>query len=225
MRGRERTGWQKYAKKGKRGCLSEEQTALLEELGIEYDGVKWHRDKKAREEETGILCEQEGIRLIRIREYRLCEIEHCDQNYFVTPNNWNELQNVIQNILLDLTGQEADCDLDRDYVQITEVYQNYAKHKWDMVYEILVKRYQQNGTAAIQYQEIDESGINLYNWLCIQRKEFQSGKMTKEHIRKLQNLNISLDPERSVCLNLQNMREFICGNGCRENEKSMRKVL
>lgn len=53
---------------------------------------------------------------------------------------------------------------------------------------------EKDGFLDIKLGEMSEGGINLYNWLCKQRKEYQAGKMTQEHMKKLKKLSVSLNP-------------------------------
>lgn len=178
-------------------------------LGIEYDGVVWHRDKSERDEEKGILCKKAGIRLIRIREKGLCAIQNCDENYFVEVHDQKDLQRTVETILSELTQQKAECCIGKDFSDIISAYRNYSSHKWDMIYERLAARYQKEQAVEIHPGDMDESGINLYYWLCCQRKEYQQGRMSEEHQMKLQNLGISLDPGQDAWeAGISSLREY-----------------
>lgn len=164
-------------------------------LGIEYDGYIWHKDevKVLADEKKGEICKKKGVKLIRIREKGLCELENCDKCYFVEAYNWEDLEKVIEDILFTITEKRIVCDVSKDYSKIIENYMNYRDHKWDLIYESLLKRYNIYGEVKIEINETNKEGINLYNWLSKQRSEFQNGTMTKSHKLKLTNLGITLN--------------------------------
>lgn len=162
--------------------------------GIEYDGYEWHKNKKERDEKKGKICKKNDIKLVRIRERGLAAIENCDKTFYVDSGNYVQLQKVIEEILCDFNVTDAACDIEKDYFDIVSVYKNYSNHQWDFIYEMLKKRYQKDGFLEIKPGEMSEAGINLYNWLCKQRGEYREGKMTKEHIKKLKKISVSLNP-------------------------------
>lgn len=167
-------------------------------VGIEYDGVAWHKGKKERDERKGILCRKHGIRLIRIREKGLCSIQNCDRNYFVEANDLDELQEAVKSILEKLTGRTVLCNIRQDLSDIIAAYRNYKDRRWNRIYESLSRKFLKEHAVEIRPGDMDESGINLYNWLCKQREEYRLGYMPEEHKKKLQALKISLAPNEEA---------------------------
>lgn len=168
-------------------------------VGIEYDGVYWHRTKSKieKDERKGIICKNNGVRLIRIREKGLPKIENCDINYFVRPDNKEELQFTIELILSNLLHKSIECNVSKDYKNIVSGKKDIANYKWNYVYSILEKRYKTKGIDIIKRGEIDASGVNLYNWLCTQRALYKKGLITDYHKEKLEALGIELNPNES----------------------------
>lgn len=165
-------------------------------LGIEYDGVYWHKsaDSIKKDERKNLICLNNQIKLIRIREKGLPKLNNCYKTYFVKPNDKIELEETIEKILLELTEENLKCDIDYDYKKILNLRKNYIDYHWNYVYSILEQKSKINGTLKIKKKEIDKSGINLYTWLNGQRQEFKNGLMTESHKRKLEKLGISLMP-------------------------------
>lgn len=165
-------------------------------VGIEYDGVYWHKSKSSieKDKKKNLICLKNKIDLIRIRENGLIKLDDCYKNYFVEPDDKYELNSVIEQILTELKGMQIKCDINKDYKKILATKKEYANYRWNYIYSILEQKYRDNGFVEIKHREVDNSGINLYGWLCTQRQEFKKGLMTNSHKQKLEELGIVLDP-------------------------------
>lgn len=62
------------------------------------------------------------------------------------------------------------------------------------MYRILKKRYKDNGVVDVKRGEMDETGLNLYKWVCTQRTRYKKGLMSDYHKIKLEELGVELDP-------------------------------
>ena len=107
-------------------------------LGIEFDGAAWHNSEEAhhREREKYILCQQNNIKLIRIKEHTNNEWKDvADVNYIIQKRrNRTELSKIIQTLLNSIDPisnmwtrknplcfqSNIDVDLDRDENDIRE---------------------------------------------------------------------------------------------------------
>lgn len=70
-------------------------------LGIEFDGINWHQtdDAKRREREKFIICEEKGIKLIRISETDERRWDISNATYHIRKKNKKDLEGAIQDIL------------------------------------------------------------------------------------------------------------------------------
>ena len=89
---------------------------------IEYDGIRFHKEKKKIEEVKNQRCKNDNINLIRIREPGLCVYNECvclirDDDY-----SNNSLTNIIKVLFVVLGIEKYDVDVDRDQAQILETY-------------------------------------------------------------------------------------------------------
>lgn len=91
-------------------------------IGIEYDGVAWHKDQK-RDKKKDDLCSQYGITLLRIRETGCIDYESDSVKKYIPPYDIRALNEAIlflfdylnQTLHLDL---KADVDVARDRISI-----------------------------------------------------------------------------------------------------------
>lgn len=102
---------------------------------IEYDGEAWHNSEKRKknDDKKNIICKKAGIRLIRIREPRLPEIDNC---IVITRANSTSSESLNQAIkkLFDLLGVSAiDIDTDSDSGSILEQFA-IKKHENSLAY-------------------------------------------------------------------------------------------
>ncbi len=93
-------------------------------IGIEYDGVAWHKDYK-RDLEKDARCMNSGILLLRIREKGCFEYDSYSVKKYVEPYSMRELSEAIL-FVFDVLNQQrnlsikANVDVDRDQTNILE---------------------------------------------------------------------------------------------------------
>ena len=132
-------------------------------VGIEYDGSAWHKnsDKDIRKNQ---LCQENGVRLIRLREPKLLQIS--GENIILPSYSRESLAEGIQNLFA-LLGVTGDINLDRDEIQIrglmeeTDATRSLSENAPEWLDEWDVKK---NGTltpAQVTYA----SGRKIW-WKC-----------------------------------------------------------
>ena len=102
-------------------------------LGIEYDGMAYHKSQKALEKERNKydICKQNNIKLIRIKENNShTNSDSCDILLYSKYNNanYNDLDNAIKQ-LSQYINIPTDIDCKRDKLQIQEQYLQFLKSK------------------------------------------------------------------------------------------------
>ena len=85
-------------------------------IAIEYDGGYWHKNRRLKELEKNSKCENDGIKLYRIRE-GLAPLNDSSIDY-VIENNQKELAKVLKEILSRILGNDVDVNLKRDSIDI-----------------------------------------------------------------------------------------------------------
>ena len=96
-------------------------------IAIEYDGKMWHKNN-AIEEKKNILCKQNDITLIRVRESGLSSYKNCI--CILRDNNSNkELSSIIEGLLYKLCNTNVTIDVDADASDIYAAYISTRKAK------------------------------------------------------------------------------------------------
>lgn len=96
-------------------------------IGIEYDGLYWHQNKKQREEEKDNYFRQHGIRTLRIKEYdhkRPKGEEHDDILWVHWSSDYSYLKPTLSRLGDALGCCIDDVDIRRDSPQIWKEYLN-----------------------------------------------------------------------------------------------------
>ena len=93
-------------------------------IGIEYDGEVWHDSKKKKEIDSrkNLLCIENNITLIRIREPRLLDMDNCVNFRRVDSTTSESLNKVIINVLNYLNVKNIDVNIEADCAKILEQY-------------------------------------------------------------------------------------------------------
>lgn len=104
-------------------------------IGIEYDGAQWHKDA-SRDEKKNRLLSENGITLIRIREFGCPKLK--DEQYCVhvqkKTNSIEELKTPLEKVfdiiyLISKVRIKPDIDIDRDYAEILSMLKNSTYEK------------------------------------------------------------------------------------------------
>lgn len=93
------------------------------DVGIEYDGQGWHQEIK-RDLEKDIECDNQGIKLIRIREPKCPQYESNSIKYVLKAVNEEELSKAIEFILGQIDSSllsKADINIQRDIGEINDL--------------------------------------------------------------------------------------------------------
>lgn len=114
-------------------------------LGIEYDGVAWHKNYK-RDLKKDNDCSKNGIKLIRVREYGCKEYESDSIKIFVKPYEMHDLNSAIIEIFNYIGEQynilkDIDINVEKDRIKILEIMDLYEKENSIANYCPEVKEY------------------------------------------------------------------------------------
>ena len=87
-------------------------------IGIEYDGVFWHKNKEKLDVEKNRKCKSAGIKLYRFRENELGSLN--DTSIDICANE-RDFPNRLQELLQEIFGCAVDVNIDRDYFEINDL--------------------------------------------------------------------------------------------------------
>lgn len=97
---------------------------------IEYDGVFYHKSKKALEKENNKdrICKDQQIRLIRIRDPKLPDTECAERITCIDDQKQDNLGRALEQLLFLLKPQNGiQVNLRRDYADINALFRNSVK--------------------------------------------------------------------------------------------------
>jgi len=102
-------------------------------IGVEYDGVAWHKDSK-RDFIKDEICKKNDITLIRIREIGCCEYKSDSIKISIPPYDTAKLSEAIRFILCFINQQyhvdndvDMDVDIERDRINISDLIEHSEK--------------------------------------------------------------------------------------------------
>ncbi len=96
-----------------------------QKTAIEYDGYLWHRNKTKQDLEKNHKCEEDGIKLYRIRE-GLPPLNDSSIDY-VVQRNQEDLPKILEEISTEIIGTKVDVDLKRDSISIENLREHTEK--------------------------------------------------------------------------------------------------
>lgn len=139
--------------------------------GIEYDGVAWHRKNKNYKNDLikEQMCSEKGIRLIRIREIGLNELEYkaTTDVLYVESGSDLDLELAIRRVFELLQIGKIDINLKRDR---NDILAGFVSAKRDnalsIKYPDLANEWNYDKNTPIKPEDIDYgSGYNAW-WVC-----------------------------------------------------------
>ena len=148
-------------------------------LGIEYDGVAWHRDQM-RDKKKDDLCSKHGITLVRIRETGCNDYESNSIKKYVSPYDMQALNEAVlflfnylnQKFHIDL---KADVDIDRDRMSILGQINHSEKNNSVANYcpEIL-KFWDCEKNGKITPEQIPHASMKKFSFKCEAGHEWEA---------------------------------------------------
>lgn len=182
------------------------------QIGIEYDGVAWHRDND-KDVYKNRLCASKNIEIIRIREKGLPECKGS-KNIFVKSTDINELKQAIISVLTILDINEIEVDIEKDMNAILMDHQNYLDFCCMSKFNEILEKHMVDGVASIKPNDMSESGTSLYNWLSTQRSEYRKGLLSEKRKERLESIGLILNPkEDSFEKGLKHLKNYVDKNG------------
>ena len=153
-------------------------------LAIEYDGMAWHKeDKLEREKEKYRICQEHGIKLIRLKEKMPTENVHTADEYLSIEGNMYEHKQLAQIIrfLLDKIDPESniltrqnphrqhssvDIDLERDEMEIRSYMTKIKTGSLADTYPTLAMEWHPTKNQGLSPDKVkSRSDITVW-WLC-----------------------------------------------------------
>ncbi|MBR4291066.1 MAG: hypothetical protein IKT52_10595 [Oscillospiraceae bacterium] len=145
------------------------------QIGIEYDGRKWHKNKEAIEKRKYEICQEQLITLIRVRERKIKNVATiCDSiiySEYGDTKKYSSLDQCIQELLhaLDIA---TDVNCDRDRIKIQEQYFTLIeKQSLGNLYPNLVGEWHQPSNGNITPFMVKPKSNVPYFWECPDCKE------------------------------------------------------
>ncbi len=137
-------------------------------VAIEYDGQAFHVDEK-KDFRKNKLCADKGILLYRIRETECYAMDSTAEVicYSVRSQDNDNLEEVIRQLCQELTGEEQDIDIKRDY---TDILNQFIKRKKDnsleSLYPEVAGKWDYSANGDIKPSMVLAGSHRKYWWLC-----------------------------------------------------------
>ncbi len=138
------------------------------ETAIEYDGINWHKNKSEQEHKKDLLCKRNKIRLIRVREIGLENLE-SSECFFVDPRKKGALDQTIK-MLITAVGEDVekvDVDVDRDTAAIVAQFDKNKKENSILArFPELVEEWDYEKNGKINPEYVNYGSTRKYWWKC-----------------------------------------------------------
>ena len=146
-------------------------------IGIEYDGVAWHKSKKENDNKKNNLCQEQGVELYRFREAGCPSLNGISTDISVGKYS---IQNVLDACtkLFEIFFQKKyishipSLDYYEDIAEIRKVYRNAKNEAWDIMYREAKDYYKNHGNLRIPYNYVTNNGYQLGTWITNQRSNY-----------------------------------------------------
>lgn len=155
-------------------------------LAIEYDGEAWHKGKKnENDKKKNIICKDNNIRLIRIREQNLDEIDNCI--VFIRKDTYTDdsLEKIIKEVFNYLKLPTNNINIKKDTGKIIKQYEESKEKKSlaecypEIAYEW---NYEKNGDLTPD--KISKGSRRIVWWKGKCGHEWEMSVDARTHIRK-----------------------------------------
>lgn len=141
-------------------------------LGIEYDGYVFHKDKKEFDDKKTQLLQDNGIKLVRVREYKNVKLPTLDVKPYLCldylySSRYNGLDKIIADILTNTGKIKTKIDTYSDRFKILHLYhQKILENSFATTKSPCLQLWDYEKNYPLSPSEITKgSGIEVY-WKC-----------------------------------------------------------
>mgnify|MGYP002673852960 FL=1 len=135
-------------------------------VGIEYDGVRYHNNRKQikRDSRKSEILKRQGIRLIRIQEWQ--NDSHNDSSIFYDYNK-ADLQGLM-NILCDMLSiEKVSVDLSKDTADIYKLlYPEAVRNSISEISPQLVPYWDEEANGGVTPEKVNAYSALFFYWRC-----------------------------------------------------------
>ena len=142
-------------------------------IGIEFDGYYWHKDKVHKDKEKNSKCKRDGIELYRIRE-GLPSLHDSSVDYVVRRDH-KDLASVMSKLLGEITQAIVDVNLERDSIEIENLREHTEKEKSILSTNPAIAKewnYEKNG--ELKPENFTAKSNKKVWWRCLKGHEWKA---------------------------------------------------
>ena len=135
-------------------------------VGIEFDGQRYHKNID-RDIKKDRICEEHGIRLIRVREPKCIKYDRKDETIILKDLSFDELSNAISKVLsyLEIKNSKVDVEIDKNEI-ITIFHEVAVSDSIAILYPELAEEWaDENGDLRPENVPAHKNK-NRYYWKC-----------------------------------------------------------
>ncbi len=142
-------------------------------IAIEYDGYRWHKNIAQRDLNKNAKCAMDGIILYRIRE-GLPTLNDSSLDYIVNKDQ-KDLSRVLATVLSEIVMENVDVDLERDAIYIDDLRELVEKKRSFLFVNPEVAsewNYEKNG--SLRPEQFAANSHKKVWWKCSKGHEWQA---------------------------------------------------
>jgi DNA-directed RNA polymerase subunit RPC12/RpoP len=142
-------------------------------IAIEYDGYFYHKNKIKKDLDKNLKCKNDNIKLYRIRE-GLPVLNDSSIDYVIDKNQ-NNLEEVLQKVLSEITKINIDVDLKRDAIEIENLREHIEKTN-SLLFSnpTLAKEWNYEKNGSLRPEHLLANSHKKVWWKCSKGHEWQS---------------------------------------------------
>ena len=136
-------------------------------IGIEYDGSAWHKNK-TRDIKKNNLCNDNNIKLIRIRENGCPMLDDSSIDYyFEKTENFSNLNEIISTIIYSLYKTNIDVNIEKDRFEIYKIVNYSIKEKsLESMYPEIAKEWDYEKNKDLKPSQFYSHSSKKFWWVC-----------------------------------------------------------
>lgn len=140
---------------------------------FEYDGSFWHENSRI-DSKKNTICKNNGLKLIRIREYGLPKLDDCICFYRDNNDSATSLEEVL-NEVFEYLGINVDIDINRDSVAIMSYLKQHHKDKnLSSEYPDVAKMWNTEKNGTLRPEQFAPHSQKKAWWICENGHEWQA---------------------------------------------------